>query len=308
MLYQFDDDMMVTQLSELRDNLLTVGLVSVRELSDIQRHFRLPVKAVEQCRDTQGAPCVNIECLEDCFFMRLDILGDDMRKSSTIGLFALENLVLAVNISDKGFTNRDLFMKMMSRLHSENVSVEKILKAFFESLVVLDDNRLDNVRKSIADLEEIVIKNIADEKFNVQLLRLKREIFSYRGYYERLIDASQVLMENGSELFGEGIRCISGFEDKAKRLKESVDLLADSVVHLWDAYQASLDMRLNQTMKVFTLVSTIFFPLTVIVGWYGMNFRAMPELEWKYGYIYVIVLSVAIIFALVLWFRKKGWL
>ena len=87
-----------------------------------------------------------------------------------------------------------------------------------------------------------------------------------------------------------------------------MDILTDSVVHLWDAYQASMEMELNKTMKVFTLVSTIFFPLTVIVGWYGMNFSYMPEIRWRYGYIYVIILSGAVIGALIYWFKKKKWI
>jgi magnesium transporter len=60
-------------------------------------------------------------------------------------------------------------------------------------------------------------------------------------------------------------------------------------------------------MKFFTLVTTIFFPLTVIVGWYGMNFNSMPELKWKYGYIYVITLSIFVVAILIALFKKKRW-
>ena len=117
-----------------------------------------------------------------------------------------------------------------------------------------------------------------------------------------------MLTENDNEIFDESIKSLSLFIDKVNRLKDNVDILTDSVVHLWDAYQASLDMRLNETMKFFTLVTTIFFPLTVIVGWYGMNFNTMPELTWKYGYPFVIVFSILIIAALIFWFKKKKWI
>ena len=84
-------------------------------------------------------------------------------------------------------------------------------------------------------------------------------------------------------------------------------LLPVSADHLGDAYSSSLDLKLNHSMKVFTVITTIFFPLTIIVGWYGMNFNSMPEFTWKYGYIYVIALSAAVVAALVIYGKKKKW-
>jgi magnesium transporter len=75
-------------------------------------------------------------------------------------------------------------------------------------------------------------------------------------------------------------------------------------VYIREALSAALDYNMNFTMKVFTVVSVIFLPLTLIVGWYGMNF-SMPEFTWKYGYIGVIVLSIIVVIVCVLYFRKK---
>ena len=161
----------------------------------------------------------------------------------------------------------------------------------------------------INDLEETVLKNRADRNFNMKLLNMKKELLTLRGYYEQLIDISEALRENENEIFDkDSLKTFHIFTDKTIRLKENVDLLRDSVVHLWDAYQAYLNMHLNQTMKVFTLMTTIFFPLTVIVGWYGMNFDFMPELHWHYGYIYVILLSIAVVLFLYFWFKRKKWI
>ena len=66
-------------------------------------------------------------------------------------------------------------------------------------------------------------------------------------------------------------------------------------------------MKMNQTMKHLTVLTTIFFPLTIIVGWYGMNFQSMPEFLWKYGYLYVILLSVAVVLLLLWIAKKKKW-
>ena len=60
-------------------------------------------------------------------------------------------------------------------------------------------------------------------------------------------------------------------------------------------------------MKTLTVLTSIFFPLTIIVGWYGMNFESMPEFKWRYGYLFVILLSVAIRLVMVLVGKKKKW-
>ena len=307
MFYQFDDEITSVNPDDLKDNTLTTAYISCDELRNIYKKLSIPYQAVELCKDNNSELFSGIEIYDDCFFIKLNVLSKDMKQSS-ICIIVIKNTLVFVNVCDNNFINRDLFMKTMSRICFENASLEKLLTSFFEALVLLDDLQLENIRKSIADLEESVMRNNADKKFNIKLLEIKRKILTYRGYYERLIDISHVLCDNDNELFDESIKRIEHFTDKLKRLKDSVDILNESVSHLWDAYQASLDMKLNESMKLFTLMTTIFFPLTVIAGWYGMNFTSMPELNWKYGYIYVIVLSIAVISALIFIFKKKKWI
>lgn len=307
MFYQFDDDVTSVDYSDLKDNTPILGYINQNELEKMQKHFNLPFQAAEMCREQISPLSSNLEVYNQCYFIRLAVPCEKDLINS-VGIFILKNTFLIVNISDNEFFNRDLFIKTTSRLSIENTGIEKIITSFFESLVLIDDSRLDMIRNSIAQLEEDVINNKVNNSFNVKLLEIKRSILSLRGYYERLIDIAQILTENDNEIFDDSIKRLSLFIDKVNRLKDNVDILTDSVVHLWDAYQASLNMRLNETMKFFTLVTTIFFPLTVIVGWYGMNFKFMPEYNWKYGYPFVIVFSILIIAALILWFKKKKWI
>lgn len=307
MFYQFDDDVTSVDYSDLKDNTPILGYINQNELEKMQKHFNLPFQAAEMCREQISPLSSNLELYNQCYFIRLAVPCEKDLINS-VGIFILKNTFLIVNISDNEFFNRDLFIKTTSRLSIENTGIEKIITSFFECLVLIDDSRLDMIRNSIAQLEEDVINNKVNNSFNVKLLEIKRSILSLRGYYERLIDIAQILTENDNEIFDDSIKRLSLFIDKVNRLKDNVDILTDSVVHLWDAYQASLNMRLNETMKFFTLVTTIFFPLTVIVGWYGMNFKFMPEYDWKYGYPFVIVFSILVIAALILWFKKKKWI
>jgi magnesium transporter len=82
-------------------------------------------------------------------------------------------------------------------------------------------------------------------------------------------------------------------------------MLRDYTSQVREAYQAKLDYDLNSIIKVFTVVTTIFLPLTLIVGWYGMNFTTMPELTWKYGYVYTIILSIVVVIICIIYFKKK---
>ena len=80
------------------------------------------------------------------------------------------------------------------------------------------------------------------------------------------------------------------------------------VSQMQDTYQAQLSIQQNDLMKVFTIVTAVFLPLTLLAGWYGMNFADMPELHWRYGYPAVAGVSLAIVLGLVWFFKRKKWL
>ena len=92
------------------------------------------------------------------------------------------------------------------------------------------------------------------------------------------------------------------------RRHESAVSLREHTMQVRDLYNAQLDEKRNRTMTLLTVVTTIFMPLTLIAGWYGMNFVYMPELKWRFGYPVVIAVSAAIIVFCLILFRKKKWL
>lgn len=310
MFYQFDDDVISVMPKDLNENMLAFGFINAKELPDIYRYFGFSLQSVEKCREMSSFFSSDIEVYDKYSFVKINVVNvnDVHVDRNCFALFIRKNMLLVVNIADKNCTNRNIFLRVLSKISSENITLEKLVCSFFEGLIAGDNKELENAELEINNLEETVLKNKADRNFNMKLLNMKKELLTLRGYYEQLIDISEALRENENEIFdAEGLKSFNIFTDKAIRLKENVDLLRDSVVHLWDAYQAYLNMRLNQTMKIFTLMTTIFFPITVIVGWYGMNFDFMPELHWRYGYIYVMILCLAVVFCLLFWFKKKKW-
>ncbi len=128
-------------------------------------------------------------------------------------------------------------------------------------------------------------------------------------HYEQIIDMTQELEENENGFFNkDNLRYIHLFMNLMARRYDSAVSLREHTMQVRDLYNAQLEVRQNRTMTLLTVITTIFMPLTLIAGWYGMSFRYMPELGWRIGYPLVIVISIAIVVFCLIIFRKKRWL
>ena len=94
------------------------------------------------------------------------------------------------------------------------------------------------------------------------------------------------------------------FLRRVEALKNETERLREYAMQVSGEYQSQVDIAQNRVMQLLTIVTTIFLPLSLIVGWYGMNFSGMPELHWKYGYPAIILVSIAVV-VLSLWMCKK---
>jgi magnesium transporter len=96
--------------------------------------------------------------------------------------------------------------------------------------------------------------------------------------------------------------------DHTIQVIDSVETLRDVLSGMLETYLSSVSNRMNEVMKVLTIIATIFIPLTFIAGVYGMNFKFMPELEWRGGYFVIVGVMVAVAVVMLIFFRKKKWL
>lgn len=88
---------------------------------------------------------------------------------------------------------------------------------------------------------------------------------------------------------------------------DNTKLLREYTIQMREMYQSQIDVSQNQTMKVLTVLTAIFSPLTLITGWYGMNFCYMPETTWKYGYMVIILICMITVVVEIIYFKKKKW-
>ena len=98
------------------------------------------------------------------------------------------------------------------------------------------------------------------------------------------------------------------FADRMLRLLAEAEDLREYSSQIYDMYQSRINIKQNKVMQFLTVITTIFMPLTLITGWYGMNFRNMPELAWKYGYVAVIIISALLLLAELCIFKRKKWM
>ena len=140
-----------------------------------------------------------------------------------------------------------------------------------------------------------------------EIISLRRELLKMKRYYEQLSLILSELADNECELMPPELQKRFAVVDRrADYLLNFVLHLREYTTQVREAYQAQIDIEQNQIMKFFTVITTVFLPLTLIVGWYGMNFK-MPEYEWEWGYATVIALSVFIVVASIVIFKKKKW-
>lgn len=184
----------------------------------------------------------------------------------------------------------------------------QLLYRFFLRLLKGDMNHLDELENRITDTEDMMLAG-AKKKYLGSIVAFRKELLRLKRYYEQLDSIFDELSANDNGLLPE--ECVRRFVilgSRAERYRLSVQNLRENVTQMREAYQAQIDIQQNELMKVFTVVTVIFLPLTLIVGWYGMNFDNMFELHWKYGYAAVAALCAAVVLWLILLFRRKKWL
>ena len=191
---------------------------------------------------------------------------------------------------------------------AKDYSLERFIYDFFMSFIEDELLFLQKIEHKITGIEEQVMKEQSD-KFNIGLLKLKKIIARFYHYYTQLAEAGDELAGNEEEFFTEEtVELFKMYSEKMTRLAQETQILREYAMQVQDVYQSEIEIHQNDVMKMLTIVTTIFLPLTLIAGWYGMNFSYMPELKLKYAYPTVIGISVLIVVgSLVVFKRKKYW-
>jgi magnesium transporter len=196
---------------------------------------------------------------------------------------------------------------LMGEAPPEETGGEQALYRFFIGLVRGDNDSLEALEEEIIQAEDGIMTSPKRQMAHF-FARSRRTLFVVKRYYEQLNTIFEGLVENENKLISDdGLRHFVILDGRIDRLYENVRSLRDYVSQVREAYQAQIDIEQNSLMKTFTVVTAIFMPLTLLVGWYGMNLK-MPEFEWVHGYLFVIALSALIVVFCIMEFKKRKWL
>lgn len=211
------------------------------------------------------------------------------------GIIFVDDNGLAAEIVERIAASKKLF----------NPCLERFLYDFLEQIIANDaellasyDRALDEMERQIFNGQtEEILKKIADIRNHLRDLKI---------HYLELMDVCQELEENENEFFmTSNERYFHLVNQRIQRLYERVTSLVEFTIQLREFCQSKTDEKQNSNLAFLTVISSIFMPLTLIVGWYGMNFKYMPELEERWAYPVTGVICILIVIISITFFKKK---
>lgn len=211
-------------------------------------------------------------------------------------------------VCDDCGTARSAFKRLAQEKQNQENSPCRIFYEFLELLLAKDPHHLEELEDRLGQLEDQILSGSLDH-FSTLLTAMRKEAMNWFRYYSQLGNMVSELEEDEYGFLSEGERKLFHMLGKRlSRLRDESQLLREYCLQIRELFQAEIDIRQNRIMKILTVVTTLCLPLSLVAGWYGMNFTGMPELSWRYGYPAVIVVSLAIV-AWCLWImkRKKFW-
>ncbi len=309
MFYRFDEKLHTVPVLSFPTDRLTAAFLSVNELEQLMPALQLPPHTVQQCREEIRHFRNSMEVGEHYSFATVRRTGGNERGEDCIAIYLLRNLFVVVDIRDSDGSTRAGFEAALRRHPTHTVTAERLVAAFLDTLTEGDGKLLEELEYAFSGLEETVLRETADDDFAAQLLHHKRDLLFLHNYYEQLVDIGKALADNENMLFAKSeLRHFRRFAERTQRLCRTVTALREQLGQLWEAHRSMLELRQNHIMKTFTVLSAIFLPLSLIVGWYGMNFEDMPELHWRFGYPFAALLCVAVVIICIRIFKKHHWM
>lgn len=197
--------------------------------------------------------------------------------------------------------------EQISGLFKKEETNERALWNFFQNLLKNDMDNLEDLECEVADAEMAAMVRFQSDYIR-KIIAYRKELLRLKRYYEQLDTIMDDLTLNENKILTEGgVRHFTILARRTTRYLANVLNLRDYVTQMREAYQAQIDIEQNNLMRLFTVITAVFLPLTLMVGWYGMNFPNMPEMEWEYAYPVFAGVSAFVCVALLALFKKKRW-
>jgi magnesium transporter len=286
------------------------GIHNTDIIEDIGKQFNIHPLVLEDIVNIQHRP--KVEDLGDYIFFTCKLL-DESKENSIDNPDQISLLLGSGWIISFMEQPTHIFNEFIERIEQSKgiVRTRKADYIFYRIIDIIIDNYFyitDQTSDTLVLMDEAIIKD-DKEGLNKDIHDFKKLLTKLRKVIVPLRDSLNTILRDDYELISEPVtHYIRDAYEHILQITEIVESQRDTAGGLLDLYMTAISNKMNQIMQVLTMFATIFIPLTFIAGIYGMNFDYMPELHWKYGYLTVWGLMLAVGIGFVIYFRRKKWL
>lgn len=287
-----------------------IGLHEPEIVEAIGRHYNINHLILEDVLNTVQRP--KIEEYEDSLFIVLKIIYQDVETadilSRQLSLVLGSNFVLSFQEGGE-----DLFQNLRKRIQNNKSRIRKMTADYlayaimdttidhFFAVIETFDERIESAEEALlADPSQEVLQEI--HKLKQDIIFLRKVVLPIRELAGKLEKTDCQLVNEATYIY------LRDLYDHTVQIVESIGTFREMVTSLLDIYHSSISNKMNEIMKVLTIIATIFIPLGFIAGVYGTNFKYMPEIEWRWGYYLFWLVVILVGMTMILYFKKKKWL
>ncbi|AJR03906.1 magnesium/cobalt transporter CorA [Siansivirga zeaxanthinifaciens] len=286
------------------------GLNHVDSIEKLGLHFNLHPLVLEDIVNISQRP--KIDEYEDYIFLVLKMLyydGDENIISEQVSFILGPNYVLSFQESEGDVFDsvRDRIRQGKGRVRTMNA--DYLLYILMDSIIDYYFNVIETLGYKIEDLETDIFLGNVENTINKDIRDLKKEILRVRRAIFPLREVISRIEKHDSHLIASTTKnYYRDIYDHLIQVSENIDIYREMIWSLMDMYMTTISNKMNEVMKVLTIMASIFIPLTFIAGIYGMNFDYIPELHFKYSYFILWGVMIMLFVAMLIYFKRKKWL
>lgn len=299
--YFLDAERGILQESKMEDASENQDVILLATLKEYEENEQEYPRKKELLESLNFEKYCKVELCHDCIqgIIHAPLIEDHRQKSLLFGFLLFEKELWLISDDEE-------LVWMAEQLKDEvyeGFRLHNFLISFFNCLIERDMIFLQKIEEGLEALEEKVLEG-KEEHLNETILKNRRKLSQRHGYYVQLMNVGDYMQSVLREISPDAENGWNIFTRRVERLHNYVELMSEHLLQIREMYQTQMDINQNRIITFLTVITTICLPLTLVTGWYGMNFIHMPELKWTYGYLFVILASVIVLLAEI-WYCKK---
>lgn len=262
---------------------------------------------LELCREPTNQNTITAWDTYSFGILNLPDINRVFEERDLIGVYLDDRKLIIIDLLDRDQSTRGAFLKSLNMI-IRKINLGRFFFLFIKEITKGQYGVYNSVLKEIQELENSVWTDLDEDvdSYGRRISKISRQLLFLHSYYEEIADLLSELEENENGILDkQDLGYIRSLLSRIEHYSSNMRFLREYLDQVRETYQSQLDLKQNEIMKIFTVLTAVFLPLTLVAGWYGMNFKYMPELSWRYGYVGVIGLSLAITLSILLYFRKK---